>query len=50
MEIPTEGRVVHLKGYGMVRVFRTVAKRKKDKDGGTEHYCYHYWATDDLLR
>src|SRR5215208_3423315 len=45
VEIPAEGRVVHLKGYGMVRVFRTVAKRKK-KDGGAEHY--HYWATDDL--
>jgi len=38
VEIPAEGRVVHLKGYGMVRVFRIVAK-----DGDTEH-----WATDDL--
>jgi putative transposase len=38
IEIPTEGRVVHLKAYGMVKVFRTVAK-----DGGAEH-----WATDDL--
>jgi putative transposase len=36
--IPTEGRVVHLKGYGMVKVFRTVAK-----DGDAE-----YWATNDL--
>jgi hypothetical protein len=38
VEIPTEGRIVHLKGYGMVKVFRTVAR-----DGGDEH-----WATDDL--
>lgn len=37
-EIPAEGRRVHLKGYGMVRVFRTVAR-----DGGAEH-----WATDEL--
>lgn len=38
VEIPAQGRVVHLKAYGMVRVFRTVAK-----DGDAEH-----WATDDL--
>ena len=38
VEILTEGRVVHLKGYGMVKVFRTVAR-----DGSAEH-----WATDDL--
>jgi putative transposase len=38
IEISTEGRIVHLKGYGMVKVFRTVAR-----DGGDEH-----WATDDL--
>lgn len=37
IEIPAEGRMVHLKAYGMVRVFRTVAR-----DGGAEH-----WATDD---
>ena len=36
VEIPGEGRVVHLRGYGMVRVFRIVAT-----DGDTE-----YWATD----
>jgi putative transposase len=35
VSIPREGRVVHLKGYGFVRVFRTVAK-----DGDAE-----YWAT-----
>lgn len=38
VEISPEGRVVHLKGYGMIRVFRIVVK-----DGDTE-----YWATDDL--
>jgi hypothetical protein len=38
LEIPTEGRIVHLKAYGMVKVFRTVGR-----DGDVEH-----WATDDL--
>ena len=38
LAIPPEGREVHLKGYGMVRVFRTLSK-----DGEAEH-----WATDDL--
>jgi hypothetical protein len=38
VEIPTEGRTVHLKGYGFIRVFRTAAP-----NGDAEH-----WATDDL--
>jgi putative transposase len=38
LEIPPGGRVVHLRGYGMVRVFRVVSK-----NGDVEHY-----ATDDL--
>lgn len=38
VEIPGEGRVVHLRGFGFVRVFRTVSK-----DGDAEH-----WATNDL--
>lgn len=38
VEIPPEGRVVHLKGYGFIRVFRTVGP-----DGDAEH-----WATSDL--
>jgi hypothetical protein len=38
VDIPAEGRVVHLKGYGFIKVFRTVAT-----DGDAE-----YWATDDL--
>jgi hypothetical protein len=36
--IPAQGREVHLKGFGFIRVFRTVAP-----DGDAEH-----WATDDL--
>ena len=38
-EIPPEGRVVHLRGYGMIKVFKRVSA-KGDK---TE-----YWATDDI--
>ena len=38
VELPSEGRVVHLKGYGFVKVFRTVSR-----DGNAEH-----WATNDL--
>ena len=38
VEIPEQGRVVHLKGFGFVRVFRTVGR-----DGDAEH-----WATNDL--
>ena len=38
LEIPAEGRVVHLKGYGMVKVFRVFSR-----DGEAEH-----WATSDL--
>ena len=38
VEIPEEGRVVHLKGFGFVKVFRTVSK-----EGDAE-----YWATNDL--
>ena len=36
IEIPPEGRVVHLKAYGFVKVFRIVSK-----DGDTQH-----WVTD----
>ena len=36
--IPQEGRQVHQRGYGFIRVFRTVSK-----DGDVEH-----WATNDL--
>ena len=37
-EIAATGTVVHLAGYGMVKVFRVAAT-----DGTAEH-----WATDDL--
>ena len=37
MEIPPEGRVVHLKGFGMIQAFKTVSK-----NGEVEYY-----ATDD---
>jgi hypothetical protein len=36
--IPTHGLIVHLKGYGMIKVFQIAAP-----NGGME-----YWATDDL--
>ncbi len=38
VDIPEPGRVVHLPGYGSIRVFRVVAT-----DGDAEH-----WATNDL--
>jgi hypothetical protein len=34
IEIPQEGRVVHLKGYGMVKVFKAVSK-----NGDVEYYA-----------
>jgi hypothetical protein len=37
-EIPLKGQVVHLKGYGFIKVFRTVSE-----DGDEQ-----YWATDAL--
>jgi putative transposase len=39
IEIPSEGRIVQLKDYGPVKVFRTV----RNEDGELQ-----YWATDDL--
>lgn len=38
LAIPPQGRCVHLKGYGQIKIFRTVAQ-----DGDAE-----YWATSDL--
>lgn len=38
IEIGKQGRIVHLKGYGFIKVFRTIAK-----NGDVEH-----WATNDL--
>jgi hypothetical protein len=49
--IPEDDRVVHLKGYGLVKVFRTVstdedAEDKDAEEGETE--TVQYWATNDL--
>lgn len=38
LEIPLEGKVVHLRGYGFIKVFRIVSP-----DGDVE-----YWATDEV--
>ena len=38
IEIPLQGRIVHLKGFGMIKVFRNISK-----DGDMEYY-----ATDDI--
>jgi hypothetical protein len=38
VEIPPEGRVVHLRNFGFARVFRTLSKEGKAE----------YWATNDL--
>ena len=38
LDISSEGKIVHLKGYGMIKLFRTVAK-----DGDAD-----YWATSQL--
>lgn len=40
VEIPKEGRIVHLRGFGFVKVFRTVSK-----DGDAE-----YWVTNDFAK
>ena len=39
IEIPVTGRIVHLKAFGMVKVFRTVSRDGDD---------VKYWATDHL--
>jgi len=36
LEIPPKGRVVHLKGFGFVKVFRTVSKDGGNDPGMTE--------------
>lgn len=38
VEILPEGRIVHLKGYGFIKVFRTASQNGDEE----------YWATDDL--
>jgi putative transposase len=39
VDIPSDGRVVHLRGYGMIKVFKVVSSTGGDK--------VEYWATDD---
>jgi hypothetical protein len=51
IEIPEEGRVVHLKGYGFVKVFRTDSTDgdAEDEDPGeSEEKNIQYWATNNL--
>ncbi len=38
VEIPKSGREVHLKGYGMIKIFKTVSKNGDEE----------FWATSDL--
>lgn len=44
--IPEDGCVVHLKGYGLVRVFRTVSTNEDAEEGETA--TVQYWGTNDL--
>ena len=51
ISIPEEGRKVHLKGFGFVKVFRTVSKNGDAEDEKTEENeekKVRYWATNDL--
>jgi len=45
LEVPESGRVVHLKGYGFIRVFRTVAQH-----GRAEHWATNYLEMSELER
>lgn len=51
IEIPEEGRVVHLKGFGFVKVFRTDSTDGDAEDGDpdeSEEKSVQYWATNNL--
>jgi len=48
IEIPEEGRKVHLKGYGFVKVFRTVSTDGDAEDGKEGQNQVQYWATNDV--
>ena len=51
IEIPEEGRVVHLKGYGFVKVFRTDSTDGDAEDGDpseSKEENVQYWATNNL--
>jgi putative transposase len=43
IDIPPQGRQVHLRGFGFILVFRTVASH-----GDAEHERVEHWATNDL--
>jgi putative transposase len=45
VEIPPEGRVVHRKGFGLVRVFRTVSQ-----NGDAEYGATHDWKMTEEKR
>jgi putative transposase len=45
VEIPPQGRVVHLPGYGLIRVFRVVAT-----NGDTDHWASSDLGMDELTR
>ena len=51
IDIPKEGRVVHLKGFGFVRVPQAVSTDGDAEDAETEESGekkVQYWATNDL--
>ncbi len=47
LDIPVEGLLVHLKGFGFVRVFRTVAPHS-EADGAATTERAQFWATSCL--
>lgn len=52
IDIPEEGRKVHLKGFGFVKVFRTVSTNgdaePEENAGESGNGKVQYWATNDL--
>ena len=48
IDVPEEGRKVHLKGFGFVRVFRTVSTNGDAEEEESEEKKVQYWATNDL--
>ena len=48
IDIPEEGRKVHLKGFGFVKVFRTVSTDGDAEDAEESEKKVQYWATSDL--
>ena len=48
IDIPEEGRKMHLRGFGFVKVFRTVSRNGDAKDREEGEKKVQYWATNDL--